>query len=58
MKVKVKVKVKAIIEKGTKAQGGVDYSPTFNLEAIWGWGVVNATPRSLYSPGKDPVPTV
>jgi hypothetical protein len=37
-------------------RGGERYSSTvFNLGARWGW-VVNATPRPLLTPSKDPVP--
>jgi hypothetical protein len=37
------------------SEGGYRYSSTrvFNLDPRWGW-FVNATPRSLYSPGKRP----
>ena len=53
----VKVKVNITLEEATKAQRGVEaYLCSFlNLGTRWRW-LVNATPRPLFTPGKDPVP--
>ena len=59
VKVKVKVNVKFTLEQTTKVQRwsiGIALL-FFNLDATW-WWVVNAKPRPLYQPGKDPVPIV
>jgi hypothetical protein len=55
---KVKVKVKFTLEETTKAQRGSRViALLFNLGARWEW-VVNATPPSSSTPGKDPVSIV
>jgi len=54
-----KVKVSSPYNRQLRPTGRVEaqlYS-FFNLGARWGW-VVNATPRPLYPPQRDPVPTV
>ena len=58
-RVEVKVKVKFTLEQATKAQRGSRSIAVLLLQSRRYMGcVINATPRPLYPPGKDPVPIV
>ena len=51
--------VKFTLGQATKAQCGEMYNSTLPLtSALDGGWMVSTTPRLLYHPGKDPVPTV